>query len=125
MVNGAPAWAPIWPAQAPAALMTHWQPISRSSPAHSSRTRTAVMRRWGSYSKPTTGWRTSTLAPRALAPSAIDQSSFHASMPPSVGMRKTRSMRSVSLGSARLASAGVASWQGTPVAAQPSTKRSA
>ena len=72
IVRGTPAMRPTSPAQAPAALTTHWQPIVRSWPATASWTRTAVMRS-PSRSIPTRGWRTSTRQPRASASAAIER----------------------------------------------------
>jgi hypothetical protein len=80
--RGTPAMRPTSPAQAPAALTTHWQPIVRSSPATASCTRTAVIRS-PSRSIPTIGWRTSTLQPLASASAAMERSSDQESMPPS------------------------------------------
>jgi hypothetical protein len=119
MVMGTPAMRPTSPAQAPAALTTHWQPMVRSSPATASCTRTAVIRS-PSRSMPTSGWRTRTRQPRASASAAIDRSSDQESMPPS-GTAKASFRSGASRGSRRWASAADSSSVGMPEARQPST----
>ena len=123
IVRGTPAMRPTSPAQAPAALTTHWQPIVRSSPATASWTRTAVIRS-PSRSTPTIGWRTSTWQPRASASAAIERSSDQESMPPS-GTAKASLTSGASSGSRRWAAAADSSSVGMPEARQPSTNCSA
>ena len=119
MVRGTPAILPTSPAQAPAALTTHWQPIVRSSPATASCTRTAVIRS-SVRSIPTIGWRTSTLQPLASASAAIERSSDQESMPPS-GTAKASLTSGASSGSRRWEAAADSSSVGIPEARQPST----